>query len=250
VTAERLVEESTRAGIDRTIVVQASTSYGYDNRYMQASVDAHPELFRGVCCVDVAAADAVSTIERWFADPAMVGMRAFYAGGRASAPPDWVGDPAADPSWRWASEHRIPVGIYPALESSPHLHELTDRFPDLVLVIDHLADITDAESVDGGLVASFFALADRPNVFMKVSSKNFFEVLSGPPAAQEMLDRAVERFGKERMVWGSNYPSTAGPLDDLVTLARKALSRYPDPIADNILGRTALRLFPQAADGL
>ena len=240
-----------RAGSARTLVVQASTSYGYDNRYLQDSVDAFPDRFRGVCCVDAFAPDAVTTIERWFADPNIVGMRVFYGGGRAAAPHDWIVDPAGAPAWRWASEHGVPVGVYLAIESSPHVHDLVTRFPDLVLVVDHLADVTSAPgSLDDEILASFLDLADRPNVFMKVSSKNFLDVELGPPVARELLDRVVGCFGGQRMAWGSNYPSTAGPLEDLVLLARRSLAGHPGGVVDDILGRTALRLFPRAADGL
>src|SRR5882724_13492548 len=53
------------AGIAKAVVVQASTVYGHDNRYVVAAVRVHPKRFVGVYSIDALAADAVAQIDRW-----------------------------------------------------------------------------------------------------------------------------------------------------------------------------------------
>ena len=58
VTYEQLLRAMDAAGVSRAALVQASTCYGHDNRYVAEAVAAHPDRFTGVFSVDVTAADA------------------------------------------------------------------------------------------------------------------------------------------------------------------------------------------------
>src|SRR5665213_3514460 len=59
-----LVAAMDKAGIAKAVVVQASTVYGHDNRYVVEAVAAHRDRFVGVFSVDVLAADAVAQMRR------------------------------------------------------------------------------------------------------------------------------------------------------------------------------------------
>ena len=48
------------AGVDKAILVQASSAYAFDNTYVSEAVAAHPDRFTGVFSVDVVAPDAVA----------------------------------------------------------------------------------------------------------------------------------------------------------------------------------------------
>jgi predicted TIM-barrel fold metal-dependent hydrolase len=54
----------------------------------------------------------------------------------------------------------------------------------------------------------------------------------------------VDRFGANRIAWGSNYPAQPGPLTELVALALRELAFLPAAERTAILGATALRLYP------
>ena len=58
VSAEQMLAAMDAAGIDKTVLVQASTCYGHDNSYLADAVAAHPRRFIGVFSVDVLAPDA------------------------------------------------------------------------------------------------------------------------------------------------------------------------------------------------
>ena len=86
------------AGVDKAILVQASSAYAFDNSYVADSVAAHPERFTGVFSVDVVAPDAVQKMKHWMAK-GLTGMRIFTSGStqpsrRRSSPKQ-----AAFPAW-------------------------------------------------------------------------------------------------------------------------------------------------------
>jgi len=87
-----------QAGVAKSVLVQASTCYGHDNSYVQASVAAHPQVFAGVFSVDIMAADAIANIQHWMA-VGLSGARVFIAG-----------HTAADHSVRLDDPRRLPPG--------------------------------------------------------------------------------------------------------------------------------------------
>ena len=54
-----MVAADKAAGVDKSVLVQASSAYAFDNSYVADSVAAHPERFTGVFSIDVVAPDAV-----------------------------------------------------------------------------------------------------------------------------------------------------------------------------------------------
>src|SRR5437763_16953864 len=79
VSADEMIAAMDAAGIERTVLVQASTCYGHDNSYLADAVAAHPQRFIGVFSVDVLAPDAPAQIRRWV-DRGLSGLRVFVAG--------------------------------------------------------------------------------------------------------------------------------------------------------------------------
>src|SRR6267143_1768450 len=53
VSADEMLAAMDAAGIEKTVLVQASTCYGHDNSYVADAVAAQPRRFVGVFSVDV-----------------------------------------------------------------------------------------------------------------------------------------------------------------------------------------------------
>src|SRR5258708_33901240 len=60
-----MVAADKAAGVDKSVLVQASSAYAFDNSYVADSVAAHPERFTGVFFIDVGAPDAVGKTKHW-----------------------------------------------------------------------------------------------------------------------------------------------------------------------------------------
>src|SRR5258707_9203552 len=73
---ERMIAAMDEAGVAKSALVQASTSYTHDNSYVADAVAAHPKRFTGVFSVDVCAADASERIGYWMSR-GLAGLRLF-----------------------------------------------------------------------------------------------------------------------------------------------------------------------------
>jgi len=109
VDAEQMLAAMDAAGIERSVLVQASTCYGHDNNYVADSVTAHPDRFAGVFSVDMLADDAQSRIRHWL-ERGLKGLRVFIAG-HTAAHDARLDDPRSFPAWECAAEAGLPICV-------------------------------------------------------------------------------------------------------------------------------------------
>ena len=91
---------------------------------------------------------------------------------------------------------------------------LTDRVPNLRVVLDHLPAMTalDDSSTRPGVEANLRELSKR-NVFAKISAvprRENGQVVTDPAAYKPRLDLLWDIFGEDRVVFGSDWPNSAG----------------------------------------
>ncbi len=246
VTCTQLLRAMDDAGIARAVLVQASTCYGHDNRYLAEAVAAHPDRFSGVFSVDMLAADAPEAIARWI-DAGLDGLRVFIAGHTTSHDGARLDDPRAFPAWAYAVSRGLPVSVQLRAHGLPQLVALLERFPQARVVLDHFAR---PALDDGGPYAKaepLFALARFPNLFFKYTTHNVRESAAGASTPQAFIRRAVDAFGAHRIAWGSNFPASEGALPALLHAARQAAAELAPAEQAAIFGGTAQRLYPERA---
>src|SRR6267378_2117828 len=83
VSYEQMIEAMDGAGVAKSVVVQASSAYAFDNSYVAAAVAAFPKRFTGV--------------------------RLYTAGTSLPEQTTWFTDPKTFPAWDFAGEAAIPV---------------------------------------------------------------------------------------------------------------------------------------------
>src|SRR5688572_29415630 len=226
-----LVKANIEAGVDKAVLVQASSAYAFDNSYTADALAAHPERFTGVFSVDVVAADATAKMKHWI-DRGFTGMRIFTSGSTHAAQETFFAEDAAFPAWQYASDHNFPVCMQMRVAGLPLLETVLKRFPKVRVILDHFAR---AEAADGPPFASaapLWALSKYPNVYLKLTHRPIEQSLKGKAAPETFLGKAVSEFGAGRICWGSNFPAADPPLPKLIEMARKALSFLPQPDQD------------------
>jgi predicted TIM-barrel fold metal-dependent hydrolase len=233
-TAERLLGLMDEAGVEGALVVQPFGVYGYDNAYHADAAAAHPDRFVGVCGLSAALPDAPALLRHLVRERGMGGLRVTSRG-------DEVGfdDPRFLELMAEAERLAIPVCVLTSLKRLPSVHALARRYPGLTIALDHLGgQLADPDEVVEGLRE----LAAAPNIFLKFSTP----LLTAGPPHETLLPRLIERFGAERLMWGTNYPVTdEGGYASMVEFAREALSSLPETDQYALLSGTALRLWPQ-----
>jgi predicted TIM-barrel fold metal-dependent hydrolase len=243
VTHEELVAAMDGAGVDKAVVVQASTAYGYDNSYLAEAVAAHPDRMTGVFAVDVLTSDAVEKIKFWQSKD-LTGLRLFTAGSTMKGQAGWLNDPRVRPAWAYAAETRLPVCVQMRPQGIPQLADVLERFPQTTLLIDHLARPVLEDGPPYRLAAGLWELAAYPNVNLKLTLRNLEAAEKGQSTVASFMEKLLSTFGADRIVWGSNYPAAERPLGELVQRALAAFAALSGSERDAIMGGTALRLYP------
>jgi predicted TIM-barrel fold metal-dependent hydrolase len=231
------------AGIAKAVVVQASTVYGHDNRYVVAAVRAYPDRFVGVYSIDALAADAVAQIDRWRGE-GLAGFRLFTTGSTMPGQSDWLGHEDSYPAWAHAEALGIPVCLQMTMEGLPALRSLLERFPRVRVLLDHCARPDLSDGAPYAAARALFEMAVFPGVYLKLTNRTLAASSAGRSEPAAFLQKIVTVFGADRIAWGSNFPAADGPLPELLAGARAVLGCLPEAEQAMIFGGTAQRIYP------
>jgi len=241
-TFEQYVAEADAAGVAKAAFVQVSTYYGVDDSYMVDSVARQPKRFTGVCSIDTLAPDAVRVLEGWMRRGA-TGLRIFTGG----LDKDLLVDPRAAAVWEYAVRKGFTICISTQAAGMPHVRTLLQRYPQVKIVLDHGSVIPAEDGPPYADAQSFFDLARFSNFYLKVTPVTFALSRKGKSTPDAFFPRLVSVFGADHIAFGSNLPSTAGPLARLVADAKTCLAALSPADRAMILAGTAKRLYPALA---
>jgi L-fuconolactonase len=255
VSAEGLVGEMEAARVDRAVFVQYHGVYGYENAYVVDAAREHAKRAAAVCIIDMLASQAAETLTELVTTGGVRGVRMFQTAAEPDAP--WLHDPRGLATWDCARERGIPVvmartpGVaVPPEQGKQHvarLRNLLDRYTDVPVALDHLG-VIGVPAEGPALPQELLDLAEFPNVHCKLTTVSLYRAeRAGVPYA-EFFGPLFERFGADRVMWGSNYPNTYDrPYPQMVEFARDALAYLDTSEQEWVFGRTALRLWPELA---
>jgi predicted TIM-barrel fold metal-dependent hydrolase len=199
-TPEALLELMHANGIAKTVIIQV-IHYRYDNSYLAAVLKQYPTYFRGVCRVDPldpAAPDHLSHISSL---PGFHGVRISPA---ADATGDWIAGPLMPPLWQRCQQLKVPMTLLAPISRMPEIGRLIERFPDLTVVIDHMADcpVDHPEELE-----KLIALARYPRVFVKISHTWSLSKTAYPwTDSQALVKRLYDTFGPKHLMWATDWP--------------------------------------------
>ncbi|UCM29535.1 amidohydrolase [Pseudomonas sp. PS1(2021)] len=242
-TVATLLDAMDHAGVSKAAVVHSSTTYGFDNRYVVDACNQHSERLVAVGSVDMLADDVPEVIRAW-AEQGLAGLRIFTGGSTKDFDPSELEDPRAFKAWEMLAELKLPMCIQTGPVGLPQVRMLAERFPGVNIILDHLGrpDVLDGPPYANA--ASLFALADLPNLYLKLTPRIFADVEKGLASAATFFPRVVEAFGAHRLAWGSNFPTSPGTLTEILATAREGLACLSEEDRAWIFGKTAQTLYP------
>ncbi|SMG46556.1 amidohydrolase family protein [Paraburkholderia susongensis] len=215
----RMLPWMREAGVVEAVAVQKRMVYRYDNSYILDSSDAHPDTFSAVVILDAEDEHTPSLVRSYVEKHGLAGVRLF--GGRE---PDgtmpWLDSPRALQTWAVANEHGIvmDIEVLAAGGGGPSVQAiiaLARRFPRLRVVLDHMLE-PEVEDDNFGFDSRFEPLAAEPNIFFKFTSINLDIYRETDTPADQALRRAVDMFGADRIMWGSDIGTSSGTYRDMV----------------------------------
>ena len=180
-------------------------------------------LFRGIRCGNL-----------WGRDfTAQVGMPAFIDGLKRLAEADLVMDTAN-----------------PSLALLQAVLRVTDRVPTLRVVLDHLPALTPFETAPDrvALEAALRDLGARPQVYVKLSA--IIHRVQGTVATdlqpyRSGLDRLMEVFGEDRVMFGSDWPNSDGvaPVEKVFAVAKEYFAARPRATAEKYFWQNSIAVY-------
>ena len=246
VTPDQMIVAMDEAGVARSALVQASTCYGYDNSLVVDALRAYPKRFAGVFSVDVLTADAPDRIRHWVGQ-GLSCLRLFTTGSTMPQQAGWLDDPRTFPAWACAGELGIPVCVQMHMQAVDQLKTLLRRFPDVTVILDHLASPPASDGPPYAAAQPFFELASHPNVYLKVTIRNVRMIAEGGGAFAPYFRKVVDVYGASRIAWGSNYPTSDSSLKRITTESLEAMAFLSETEREWIFRRTAEKLYPGLA---
>jgi L-fuconolactonase len=233
---EQLLADMERAGVNRAVLVPPSIDRNR-NDYALEAVRKYPDRFAVMGKVDLQSGGGKDVLKGWRDQPGMLGVRLTF---HRDADRPWLSDGTADWFWPEAAFHDIPVMVH-APERLAEIGEIAERYPELRIIVDHMgfarATMDDAA---GSAVERMNALAQYPNVFVKVSALPAFSTEPYPfKNLHEPLRRVIVAFGRRRAFWGSDITRVPKSCSyrQVVTQFTEELDFLSADDLDSIMGR-------------
>ncbi len=221
-------------GVERAVLVQPMYP-GEDNSLVADAARAEPDRFAAVVVVDPRTPNAPDRLTFWVKEQGCRGLR---------LRPSFPGEAEVferEPLWQRSRELGIAVSVLARPEHLPAIGRMAARFPEVPVIVDHLAH------PDGpAALQALLDLAPLPNVRVKPTGFYYYSKTGYPYDDSAGFFKAVyERFGPDRMIWGSDFPHVllkAGYARTLKLFERRFTYVSPDE-RGRIMGRNALALY-------
>lgn len=241
---EHLEPELRDSGVDGAVFVQAQHKME-DNDWVLGLAEQHAFIRGVVGWVDLTDPDVETALERYRANPRFVGVRHIT---HDEPDDDWILRPDVQRGLAVLEKHRVPFDLLFFVRHLPHAATIADRFPELPLVLDHLGKPRIAAGTVDDWLPAFREAARRDNVFCKLSGMVTEADLAdwSPEDLDPYIDHALEAFGPERLMFGSDWPVclVAGADHRRVLAALdRALGTLTPSEQAAILGGTAKRFY-------
>jgi predicted TIM-barrel fold metal-dependent hydrolase len=199
-TAEELLALMRANGVHRTVIIQV-IHYRWDNRYAASVLKRYPQHFRGVARVNPEDPAAPDQLSRLVEEDGFHGVRLSPSG---DASGDWIRGPLMTPLWARCSDLKVPMTLLTPVTRMPDVMRLAEQFPDLTIVIDHMADCPLDQPKQ---LEKLLALQRFPRLYVKTSHTWSLSAQPYPYLdSQRQVRRLYDTFGPRRLIAGSDWP--------------------------------------------
>jgi L-fuconolactonase len=214
-----LIAEMDQAGVSRAVLIPPT--WEANNDLALAAATSHPGRFGVMGRLALRDRESHPALQRWRENPHMLGLRANF-----NRPDDReaLHDGTADWAWPVAERCQIPLMLH-APRDLATIGTIASRYPDLAIVIDHMAISGNAAGSAAFVhLPELLALARYPRVGVKVSGLPC--AASDPYPYRNVhgyLRRVVDAFGPERLFWASDFTRLPCSYGEAVSMFTEAI---------------------------
>ena len=229
--------------VDKTILVQASNSVA-ESRWLLELASTNSFIAGVVGWVDLTSPDINTQLDELCADPKFKGVRHLV---ESEPSDDWLVQPAVLKGLRQLSTRGLSYDLLVHTRHLKHIPRVAESCPDLNFVIDHLAKPPIARNEIEEWSAALNPLARYPNMYVKLSGL-VTEANWNSWKTDELrpyVEIALESFGTDRMMFGSDYPVCllAASYDRVLDAFQEILQELPDVDRDKIFSQNAEKFY-------
>lgn len=251
---EEFMHDVTPEGVVKSVHVTANWGLARaldETRWLQAIADKHGFPHGIVAQVDLTDPDIEEKLKAQTQFPNMRGVRHMLY---------WDSDPVRQavsrPDFCNAAEFRrgfallekydlsFELQVYAA--QAPYAVELIKAFPNVRMILVHAGMLTERtpaaiEQWRGALTA----MAAFPNMHVKLSGLGMYSLGLAVPQGRQVIRDAIQIFGVERTLYGSNFPleKLHASYADFFAVYRKVLSEYTDAEQRAVLHDSAVKFY-------
>jgi predicted TIM-barrel fold metal-dependent hydrolase len=254
-TAEEYAADARAAGFSQSVYVQANWKLEDSLKEVQWVHEQHertgwPHAIVG--SADLFDANAFDTLQKQAElSPLMRGTRLQlhwheHEAFRFASAPDRATDPTLN-----ANIARLPeldyvfeLQVFPT--QLQFARQLVEAHPNVTFVLIHAGMPIEGEPWREALTE----LSHYPNVNVKLSGQGTFIHRVDPERIAEVTKVVLDTFGAGRAMFGSNFPieSLWTDFSSLIQAWLGVLAEYPDEVRQDVLGRTARRVYRLAEE--
>ncbi|MBV8820750.1 MAG: amidohydrolase [Acidobacteriaceae bacterium] len=239
-TPETLLGLMKQHNVEKTVIIQV-IHYRYDNSYLADVLKQYPQYFQGVARVDPLDPGNADHLSRLTETQHFRGVRLSPAAGEAG---DWINGPLMPPLWARCDQLKVPMTILAPITRMPDVGRLADRFPELTIVIDHMADCP-VDHPDE--LQKLIDLKRHSKLFVKVShtwslSKQRYPWLD----SQQLVKRLYDSFGPQRLMWATDWPivENVASYDQAFTVVHDDMKFLSAEDKSWMMSKTIERVWP------
>jgi len=232
-------------GVEQTVVVQASNSVA-ESRWLLELADAHSFIAGVVGWVDLMSVEIDAQLDELCAHPKFKGVRHLV---ESEPHDDWLVRPAVLAGLRKLSARGLSYDLLVHTRHLQYVPPVAERCPDLALVIDHMAKPPIARNEIKEWSQALKPVARYSNVHCKLSGlvteANWSSWQTND--LRPYVEYALELFGPDRMMFGSDYPVCllAASYDIVLESFQELLG---DDDRDKIFSKNAARFYRLNSD--
>jgi predicted TIM-barrel fold metal-dependent hydrolase len=243
---EQLLFEMDQCGVDKAVLVAARIDHNPDNNdYAAYCVRRFPERlyqFADVDCMWWPTYHTPGAAARLDEAVRTYRLRGFTHYVDAADDGSWFASDDGQAFLRTAADLNQIVSIHLPVHLQPLLRQLAEQFPATPFVCHHMAYPVTEDGPEGPALREILASAARPNIHLKLSGFHYAAPVGWeyPHAPSRFIVRALyDRFGPERLHWGSDYPVVHWAMtyrQALEVIRSHASAIIPSSDMDRILG--------------
>jgi len=232
-----------RAGVDKTVFVQTQHNVE-ENHWVLSLAEQHPWMAGVVGWVDLASDACEEQVATFKNYPKFVGARHIV---HDESDPDYILRDDVQRGLGILEKYDVAYDLLFFVKHLKHATTIAQKFPNLRLVIDHLAKPEIKAGKMDGWREDFIAAAKHPNVFCKLSgmvTEADWENWTADDL-RPYVDLALETFTPDRCMFGSDWPVSdlASNYQQMFDALLNCIGGVSESEREKILGLTAIDFY-------